>query len=159
MKRWLLPSLLLVLVLAAWRWSPEEPAGSPPPAVTNGTAPAVSDGALRVVLRGVDAARGRAALALFGDEAAFAADRPLRSVRLAPGVAAWEVEGLPAGTYAVKAYQDLDDDGRLDKGAFGVPAEPYGFSNGARGTFGPPDFAEASFAFDGTRGAITLDLR
>jgi len=52
---------------------------------------------------------------------------------------------LPTGKYAVAAYVDNNKNGRQDKNFLGVPKEIYGFSNDARGMFGPPDFAEAAF--------------
>jgi uncharacterized protein (DUF2141 family) len=56
------------------------------------------------------------------------------------------VDNLQTGNYAVAIFQDLNEDGVLNKGAFGVPSEPYGFSNNVRGSFGPPSFDAASFA-------------
>jgi uncharacterized protein (DUF2141 family) len=40
--------------------------------------------------------------------------------------------------------------GRLLLGlsVFGMPNEPYGFSNGARGSAGPPKFSEAAITLD-----------
>ena len=52
---------------------------------------------------------------------------------------------LPPGKYAVAAYVDNNRNGRLDKNFLGMPTEIYGFSNNARGMFGPPDFSEAAF--------------
>lgn len=46
---------------------------------------------------------------------------------------------------ALTVYQDANANGRLDKNAFGMPIEPYGFSNDATGNFGPPRFEGARF--------------
>lgn len=51
---------------------------------------------------------------------------------------------LPAGPVAIAAYQDLNNDGILNRSSFGIPSEPYGFSNDARGQMGPPKFADAA---------------
>ena len=67
------------------------------------------------------------------------------------------IEDLKAGTYAVAVFQDLNDDGILNKGAFGVPVEPYGFSNSVRGKLGPPSFDAASFSV--TQESNDLDIR
>ena len=53
---------------------------------------------------------------------------------------------VPPGRYAIKAFHDSDGDGELGRDLFGAPSEDYGFSNDARGTFGPPDFADAAVA-------------
>jgi uncharacterized protein (DUF2141 family) len=61
------------------------------------------------------------------------------------------VPGLPPGKYAVAAYADNNGNSRMDRNVLGVPTEIYGFSNNARGRFGPPNFAEAAFELgDGT---------
>lgn len=52
---------------------------------------------------------------------------------------------VPAGTYAIAVIHDANDNGELDTGAFGIPTEAYGFSNDARGMFGPADFDESQF--------------
>jgi uncharacterized protein (DUF2141 family) len=54
---------------------------------------------------------------------------------------------VPYGEYAVKVFHDENDNLKIDIGWRG-PTERYGFSNGARGIFGPPDFDDAKFAFD-----------
>jgi multimeric flavodoxin WrbA/uncharacterized protein (DUF2141 family) len=51
--------------------------------------------------------------------------------------------GLPAGKYAVSAYQDMNENGQLDKNLFGIPKERYGFSNQAN----KPDYQESVFDF------------
>ncbi len=69
------------------------------------------------------------------------------------------LDDLPTGTMAVAVFQDLNRDGVLNKGAYGVPTEPYGFSNNARGTFGPPTFASASFRFPAQQRELNITLR
>lgn len=51
---------------------------------------------------------------------------------------------LPEGKYAISAFLDRDNDGKMRTGAFGIPKDPYGFSNNARGIFGPPSFEKAA---------------
>ena len=68
-------------------------------------------------------------------------------------------QGLPAGKYAVAAFQDENGNGKLDRNSLGVPTEGYGFSNDAQGTTGPPNFNQAAFDFDGkTDKAISFSL-
>lgn len=45
---------------------------------------------------------------------------------------------------AIAAYHDVNDDGNLNKNRIGIPTESYGFSNKARGSFGPPTFEQAA---------------
>jgi uncharacterized protein (DUF2141 family) len=59
---------------------------------------------------------------------------------------------LPPGEYAAVAFQDVNGNGKLDKNFIGMPTEPYGFSNAARGAAGPPKFSAAAVTLnpDGT---------
>lgn len=50
---------------------------------------------------------------------------------------------LPAGTYAARLHQDLNNDGKM-KMENGRPTEPFGFSKIAM-LMGPPSFEAASF--------------
>jgi uncharacterized protein (DUF2141 family) len=54
------------------------------------------------------------------------------------------IKGVPAGTWAVLAYQDENANGELDRNLIGIPSENYGFSRDARGRFGPPSFEDAA---------------
>jgi uncharacterized protein (DUF2141 family) len=51
---------------------------------------------------------------------------------------------LVPGSYAATAYHDMNSDGKLTTNLMKIPSEPYGFSNNARGLFGPPSFKDAS---------------
>ncbi|MEO0817638.1 MAG: DUF2141 domain-containing protein [Pseudomonadota bacterium] len=55
------------------------------------------------------------------------------------------IEGLAPGEYGIKLYHDVDDDGDMDTNPFGMPTEPFGFSNNARGRFGPAKWDAARF--------------
>lgn len=54
------------------------------------------------------------------------------------------IKNVPAGTWAVLAYQDENGNGELDRNLIGIPSENYGFSRDARGRFGPPSFEDAA---------------
>lgn len=61
------------------------------------------------------------------------------------GKAALIVKDVPPGKYALSGFLDINGNGKLDKNILGAPTEPYGFSNDARGLFGPPSFSDAVF--------------
>jgi uncharacterized protein (DUF2141 family) len=65
---------------------------------------------------------------------------------------------LPPGEYAAVAFQDVNGNGILDKNFLGIPKEPYGFSNGARGSVGPPKFSAAAVTLN-PDGATTIVLQ
>lgn len=52
---------------------------------------------------------------------------------------------LPNGTYAIGIFVDANYNNEMDRNLFGIPKEQYGFSNDAKGSFGPPLFKDASF--------------
>lgn len=67
---------------------------------------------------------------------------------------------LPPGDYAIAAFHDADRDGGLDTNLLGMPTEGFGFSNDARGIFGPPGFDAAAFTIGAgeVRAAVTVKL-
>ena len=64
------------------------------------------------------------------------------------GTATYTFE-LPSGTYAIGIFVDSNYNNEMDRNFFGVPKEQYGFSNDAKGSFGPPSFKDASFTVSG----------
>ena len=56
---------------------------------------------------------------------------------------------LSDGTYAIGIFVDANYNNEMDRNFFGVPKEQYGFSNDAKGSFGPPSFKDASFTVSG----------
>jgi uncharacterized protein (DUF2141 family) len=54
-------------------------------------------------------------------------------------------KNVPAGTYAVSIFHDENDNGKLDTNSLGIPNEPYGCSNNAKGFMGPPKWKNAKF--------------
>jgi uncharacterized protein (DUF2141 family) len=61
------------------------------------------------------------------------------------GTATIVFKNVPYGTYAISSIHDVDMDGKLKTGAFGIPSEPYASSRGAKGRFGPPKWSDAKF--------------
>jgi uncharacterized protein (DUF2141 family) len=58
---------------------------------------------------------------------------------------------LPAGKYAAAILHDENNNLKMDFNIVGMPKEGYGFSNDAKGLFGPPSFEKASFNVDGEK--------
>jgi uncharacterized protein (DUF2141 family) len=63
--------------------------------------------------------------------------------------------------WAVSAHHDQNNNDQLDKNAFGIPTEPYGFSNNPKRGFGPPKFDEACFSIgsDEPQEALRIEIR
>jgi uncharacterized protein (DUF2141 family) len=67
-----------------------------------------------------------------------------------------EFTNVAPGTYAASFIHDENNNGKLDTNWLGMPKEGYGASNNARGSMGPPKFADARFIYRG--GALTLKV-
>jgi uncharacterized protein (DUF2141 family) len=105
--------------------------------------------------------KGVVRIALWHGEAGFPKGQPFRvaSAAMTDGKAAAVFHDLEPGDYAVSAFYDKNNDGKLDTNMVGKPTEPYGFSNDARGTFGPPKYQEARFTLTSTGQTITVHLK
>ena len=74
--------------------------------------------------------------------------------------ATYVFKNISACKYAISVFQDSNVDGILNKNMFGVPKEPYGFSNNKYGKFGPPNFEDVSFDVkEGTSISLTINLK
>ena len=56
------------------------------------------------------------------------------------------IKNLKPGKYAFKYFHDENKNENLDLNWIGIPKEGFGFSNNAKGTFGPPAFEKTIFA-------------
>ena len=70
-----------------------------------------------------------------------------------------EFDDLPYGNYAVKAFHDENGNNKLDTNFLGIPSEDYGFSNNARGTFGPPSWDDAKFSVENSSQNIEILIK
>jgi len=119
-------------------------------------------GALTVRITGTLPGRGTIRVALFDRMKGFATESGMLVGRKAPAGDRDPVEvrfDEPVqGRYAISTFQDLNDNGVLDTGAFGIPTEPYGFSRNATGAFGPPTFDDAAFNHGAADQTILIHL-
>jgi uncharacterized protein (DUF2141 family) len=52
---------------------------------------------------------------------------------------------IKSGKYGIRFFHDENLSGQMETNLFGKPVEGYGFSNNARGKFGPPPFEKWLF--------------
>jgi len=111
-------------------------------------------GELRFVLTGIDASQGgHVRCALYDSESTWL--NRSRSMQQASAPAnrsrvACVFRNVPAGTYALAALHDADDDREMDESLVGLPEEGYAISNDAVERLSQPDFNDARVRFDGT---------
>ena len=123
---------------------------------------AAEKGDLRVVFTGLSNNVGKVRVALVNTKAGYEDEAKygfrLAQVQVKGSTAQQVFSDVPLGIYSIKAYHDLNGDKRLNKNLFGLPLEPYGFSNNVRGTWGPPSYESTRFRFtvDGAQISIKL---
>lgn len=69
-------------------------------------------------------------------------------------------DDLPSGDYAIKLFQDVNDNGYLDFASTGIPTEPWGLSslNTQQVLMRAPQFEDAVFSLHGDM-KMTVQLR
>ena len=68
------------------------------------------------------------------------------------------MSGLAPGRYAIKAFHDVNGDGKMNANPFGMPTEPFAFSNNAVANMGPAKWADASFEVTAGANTHTIDI-
>ena len=117
---------------------------------------------LTVTVTGLPDDRGVVQAALYDSSASFGKyGAAVSTVSVAPnhGAARFTIGRLRPGRYALMVFHDATGSGRLETNFLGIPTEAYGFSNGARGRFGPPGFDQASFEVPEPGLAVSVRLQ
>ena len=117
---------------------------------------------LTVRVTQVEAATGDIYLAVYRESDDFPRENATyRQVKATPmlGTTTIRITNLPAGQYAIAAFQDTDGDGSLSTNFVGIPQEPFGFSNDAPARLSPPSFKQAAFDKGAEDLTITFRLR
>ncbi|MNH51705.1 hypothetical protein D3C73_33540 [compost metagenome] len=102
---------------------------------------------------------GAVLIALYDSEAAYEGGQPAQVAQV--DVAAGQREAvfdLPAGAYGMKAFHDVNGNGKMDTNPFGMPTEPFAFSNNAVGNMGPAKWDRVRFEVSGAT-AQTIRIR
>lgn len=73
-------------------------------------------------------------------------------------VAEITIPDLPVGYYAVKVFHDENNNNDLDTNFLGIPIEDYGFSNNAKGIFGPPSWNKAKMFINEDSNTIVVKI-
>lgn len=112
---------------------------------------AAAAGDLTIEVSGITPGRGKVYIAVYDTPDTFpisGRQRVGQVLEPQDGHLTVHFSDLPPGQYAAAAFQDFNGNGKLDKNFLGIPKEPYGFSQEARGAMGPPTFATAAVTID-----------
>lgn len=124
-------------------------------------APMASAASLDLTITNVEAATGKVMIAVFDTDEGWKTSDAVTttSATAETGTLTVAIDGLTPGEIGIKLFHDVDGDGELDTGNFGIPSEPYGFSNDAPVRFGPPSWTAARFVIGADGAAHTIKLR
>jgi uncharacterized protein (DUF2141 family) len=100
---------------------------------------------------------GRICVALYTSGEGFPGGKPkeLRRVPVKGEVQQISFTVEP-GDYAVAIFQDVNDNGKLDTRLFGIPKEPYGFSNNFHPRLSAPKFSDCRVT---VKADLKMDIR
>ncbi|WP_332875865.1 DUF2141 domain-containing protein [Massilia sp. S19_KUP03_FR1] len=115
---------------------------------------------LTVEVAGLKSAKGKVLVAVFQRSEDFLT-LPMRTatVDAQPGKVQLTLASMLPGDYALSLFQDENGNGKLDRNPVGMPIEPYGFSNDAAGSFGPPTFQQSLTHLAAAGNTVTVNLR
>lgn len=119
-----------------------------------------ADASLTIAFQGITTPKGTVMVALV-DEAGYGGKGGPIRVALAPVTgerAQALISGLVPGRYAIRAFHDVDGDGKMKTNPFGIPLEPVAFSNNAQMQMGPPTWSEAAFEIAAGANTHTLSI-
>jgi uncharacterized protein (DUF2141 family) len=116
---------------------------------------------LLVTVSGMKALRGNLRVAVFGETQRdeFPEGKYLHSAEV-PATAeqmSVEIPDLEAGKYGIAVFQDLNENGKLDKNFLGIPKEPYGFSGAWKR--GGASFDKAMFSTAEVGFSVSIKLK
>ena len=115
---------------------------------------------LTVVVEGIETVQGTINLGLF-DKAGYDGETGAingAKITVDAETVTATIEGVAPGSYGIKLYQDVNDNGEMDTNPFGMPIEPYAFSNNAKGRFGPAKWDQAVFEVSAENAAHTIKM-
>ncbi len=120
----------------------------------------VNAAAFKLIINGIDKVEGEIRIAVFNSKEKYTKD-PVHAVVLPVDstIIVWEQEELPFGEYAIAVYHDKNTNGKIDTNILGIPKEDYGFSNNARGRFGPASWEDSKFLIESDIYTTEIDIK
>jgi uncharacterized protein (DUF2141 family) len=120
---------------------------------------------LEVIFKELRTSTGQVCLSLFSGPKGFpkgGTESDLMISKCTPivnGAASLAFDNLKPGKYAITAFHDSNNDGKMNKSSFGMPEEGFGFSNNPEIGFSAPTFSETEFQVSDIKAVIPIQLR
>ena len=103
---------------------------------------------LLIVVDGVDGIKGNLMVGLYNSAGSHMKETAYAfKVAVTESIMEIKVDDIKDGEYSIAVYHDVNDNGKMDSGLFGIPTEKYGFSNNAKGFMGAPSFENSRIGF------------
>lgn len=118
--------------------------------------------AFELTIEGIPENKGEIRIAIFDSQAAYKEkEKPLHAIVIPVDgkTLTWDEQKLPYGKYAIAVYHDKNTNGELDSNLLGIPKEAYGFSNDARGRFGPASWKDAHFTISSSTHSMSIQVK
>lgn len=121
----------------------------------------VALGSLDLSLVDIAAPKGRIMVAVFASQTDYDGGKPARgmAIEVSSATATTQIAGLAPGRYAIKLFHDVNGNGKMDTNPFGMPVEPYAFSNSAKGHMGPAAWDAAAFDVQAGANSHTISFK
>lgn len=115
---------------------------------------------LTVDVQDIQSKKGTLFVALFKPGKDFPQGKPFEGKKSAiDGKRTQVTFSVEPGDYAVAVYHDENNNGQMDKRMFGIPKEPYGFSQNFRPTVSAPKFSDCQFTVGQTDKKISVQIK
>lgn len=117
-------------------------------------------GSLNITLSNITQ-KGKINVAVYKDGEDFPSDKFLvkgQTGECNSATCSFQFQDLPYGNYAVAIYQDVNANGKLDTGTFGIPTEPFAFSNNFKPKWGGPSFEKCRFEFSQDNQTLSITM-
>ncbi|WP_461054500.1 DUF2141 domain-containing protein [Spirosoma arcticum] len=114
---------------------------------------------LTVDIQNLRVSKGAVYVALFRSVKDFPEGKPADSKKVNAGSKSVQtLFSVEPGDYAIAVYHDENGNGKMDKRMFGIPKEPYGFSNNFKPVMSAPKFGDCKFSVGASGKAISIKL-
>ena len=114
---------------------------------------------LKVDIQNVRSPKGAVYIALYHSAKDFPMGKPIDGKKISvAGLSAQATFSVEPGDYAIAVYHDENGNGQMDKRVFGIPKEPYGFSNNVKPIMSMPKFSDCKFSVGNGGRVISIKL-
>ena len=104
---------------------------------------------ITVNISGMKNDKGKVYVALYNSEKSFLKEEVKGDiVQINNKKAVVIFKNMKKGVYAISVFHDANNNKKMDTNFFGIPKEPIGCSNGAKGFMGPPKYKKAKFTVE-----------